>query len=1445
MERLEDRRLLTIGPDNLSNGVGLSTYRLALATTVEFTEEVCRVSTVCDSAGSSDTVKRSVAGDAVDQILAAVNEVYRRELAIQFDLVRDNDLLLSVGDPASDGYTDNQTSVLYFENASVIQSRLGSGSIQVGQPNEYDLGHVLALNASGGLAGLGVVGGSGRAQGVSSISTPVELDGGNQVVPTDPLLSILLHEIGHQFGAEHTFNGVDQNCATREIDSSWEPGSGSTIMAYQGICGSDNLPVEDNDERYFHAGSFDEIQRYISTYIPDLRPPVATGNSIPTVDAGGDYVIPAGTPFALTANASDPDPGDQLTYTWEQIDTGANNRWGLTRPLTSGGVSATTSTSLNALDRQPDEYSFLTGDALPITGTRPDGTAVSASYSYTAGDTVQHFLDAINAAFGSGDPGGATATLAADGKILLTANAVNQHHPQFSIQVDSSGPPQLMRFQFISLGEPVPIDDASDAVGPLFRSFAPSSTPTRVFPRLSDIVAGTDPASNRGEHLPTQSRMMNFRATVRDNHFATDRVVSGVHSDDVQLQVVDTGAAFQITAPNTAVNWEGGSTQTITWNVAGTDANGIDTATVNVRLSTDGGVTFPIVLGNFANDGTADIAVPHLAGGTSAARLLVEAAGNVFFDVSDQDFTINASSAAGVSIRQTAGNALWEDPGIVTAQYQVALNTAPAAGGNVSLRVSADGESQVSLTGEPGSFATSQTLVLSSTAPRTVYVRALDDIDVEGPHTTALRHLIVASDDAANYPTSMEIPAWVPTIVDNDEPPPADGDGVLIGVDFGPGGDSNPTNWTGVTTTGSFAAVTLENLVNENGQATDVDLEFVRISGGGTSTPTSGSIPTHSQSLAALDGVLYSGSFGGVVEPIDVIWDDLTPGAAYEVYVFALENFADTFDQRVTILGEGPAVSFNQVTSNGTLLINDETGSSGRSLQSYAETIRATAYGTIRIRVEADNGSPGLVVPGVAIREIIPSTKITSINGNSSQDEGSDSGNTTPFDFTVTRSGAIDSAATVNYSVVGIGGNPVDATDFGGTLPSGQVQFLAGQATSETVRLNLVADAALEGDERLLIRLSSPSDGAQLDADSFAVTITNDDQPPPPTATRNTIGLYQPDVSLFHLKNSFTPGASDQYFAFGPGGNAGWIPLVGDWNGDGIDTIGLYQPDISLFHLKDSFTPGGSDQYFAFGPGGGGWVPLAGDWNGDGIDTIGLYQPDQSIFHLKDSFAAGNSDHYFAYGPGGNAGWIPLTGDWNGDGTDTVGLYQPDVSLFHLKNTLATGGSDQFFAFGPGGNAGWTPMVGDWNRDGTDTIGLYQGDISLFHLKDSFTPGASDQYFAFGPGGSADWIPLSGDWDGPETSPPSQARPAALIIQPSPRPAASDDNDEQAERETLSAAIPRQPSTSKPLRSPSSGSEPPQRQARPAWQPVATPAGETKANDLAAIDLALRLLTET
>jgi hypothetical protein len=246
------------------------------------------------------------------------------------------------------------------------------------------------------------------------------------------------------------------------------------------------------------------------------------------------------------------------------------------------------------------------------------------------------------------------------------------------------------------------------------------------------------------------------------------------------------------------------------------------------------------------------------------------------------------------------------------------------------------------------------------------------------------------------------------------------------------------------------------------------------------------------------------------------------------------------------------------------------------------------------------------------------------------------------------------------------------------------------------------------------------------------------------TSGTNTAGVYNPTAGVFFLKNTNTAGGADVTFQFGPGG-LGWIPLVGDWNGDGVDTVGVYNPSAGVFFLKNTNAAGGADVTFQFGPGGLGWIPLVGDWNGDGVNTVGVYNPSAGVFFLKNTNAAGGADVTFQFGPGG-LGWIPLVGDWNGDGVNTVGAYDPSAGVFFLKNTNTAGGADVTFQFGPGG-LGWMPLVGDWNGDGVDTVGVYNPSAGVFFLKNTNTAGGADITFQFGPGGLG-WIPLVGDWNG-------------------------------------------------------------------------------------------------
>jgi hypothetical protein len=165
-----------------------------------------------------------------------------------------------------------------------------------------------------------------------------------------------------------------------------------------------------------------------------------------------------------------------------------------------------------------------------------------------------------------------------------------------------------------------------DGARPIFRSFAPASSPSRTFPRLSDILNGI---STIGETLPVTTRTMNFRVTARDNRGGG----GGVSSAATQINVRSSAGPFTVTQPASGANWPTGSIRNVTWNVANTNNAPVSCANVRILLSTDGGTTFPItVLSNTANDGSENVTVPGTP--TSNARIKVEAIDNIFFNIS-------------------------------------------------------------------------------------------------------------------------------------------------------------------------------------------------------------------------------------------------------------------------------------------------------------------------------------------------------------------------------------------------------------------------------------------------------------------------------------------------------------------------------------------------------------------------------------------------------------------------------------------------------------------------------------------------------------------------------------------------------------------------------------------------------------------------------------------
>ena len=167
---------------------------------------------------------------------------------------------------------------------------------------------------------------------------------------------------------------------------------------------------------------------------------------------------------------------------------------------------------------------------------------------------------------------------------------------------------------------------------PIFRSFSSTSSPTRTLPRIPDLVNNT---STIGEYLPDYSRNLKFKCSVRDN-----RAGGGGFADDLKtLSVTADAGPFLVQSPNGGSTVTGNSILPVSWDVAGTNGNGVNCSTVDIYLSTDGGYTFPtLLLAGTPNDGNASVSLPNVS--TSNARIKVKASNNIFFDISNGNFSI-------------------------------------------------------------------------------------------------------------------------------------------------------------------------------------------------------------------------------------------------------------------------------------------------------------------------------------------------------------------------------------------------------------------------------------------------------------------------------------------------------------------------------------------------------------------------------------------------------------------------------------------------------------------------------------------------------------------------------------------------------------------------------------------------------------------------------------
>ncbi|MBK7008507.1 MAG: propanediol utilization protein [Saprospiraceae bacterium] len=292
VQQAEDEYRDNHGNDDRVGDCVFRSYRLALATTGEYS----------NFHGATSSSQSSLVMTAVVNVMNRVNGVLESDVTIRFVLVGNTSSLFYYT-PGSDPYTNNNGVTMLTENQTNCDNIIGTSN--------YDMGHVFSTGG-GGVASLGAIcSTNNKARGVTGLPSPI----GDAFS-----IDYVAHEMGHQLGGNHTFNNTNNGSCSGNGNSATrvEPGSGSTIMAYAGICSPTN--VQSNSDAYYHAVSLSEIKTKLQsvschTIIPFTNQP-------PVVSALTNFSIPISTPFILTANATDGD-GDPITYCWEQTNTGS------------------------------------------------------------------------------------------------------------------------------------------------------------------------------------------------------------------------------------------------------------------------------------------------------------------------------------------------------------------------------------------------------------------------------------------------------------------------------------------------------------------------------------------------------------------------------------------------------------------------------------------------------------------------------------------------------------------------------------------------------------------------------------------------------------------------------------------------------------------------------------------------------------------------------------------------------------------------------------------------------------------------------------------------------------------------------------------------------------------------------------------------------------------
>ncbi len=244
--------------------------------------------------------------------------------------------------------------------------------------------------------------------------------------------------------------------------------------------------------------------------------------------------------------------------------------------------------------------------------------------------------------------------------------------------------------------------------------------------------------------------------------------------------------------------------------------------------------------------------------------------------------------------------------------------------------------------------------------------------------------------------------------------------------------------------------------------------------------------------------------------------------------------------------------------------------------------------------------------------------------------------------------------------------------------------------------------------------------------DNLLVEQTNGNCTTPSPILPDTIGVY--DAGIFYLRSSNTTGFADQSIVFG---DAGFLPIVGDWDGNGTDTIGVYNPANGTFSLRNSNAGGTADFEFAFGDPAD--KPIAGKWDNTMTGSgVGVYRNSNGVLYLKRTLATGFSDYAMIFG---NPGDLPVAGDWDGNGYDSIGVYRPGTTTFYLSNQVTNGAVSSDSTVYVTSSSVMGVFAGDWAASGTSGVGVKTGG----QIQD-YLPSRSFVY------GSDTALPIAGRW---------------------------------------------------------------------------------------------------